>query len=155
MIWMPWLMNQFPNQPLRPYTSTSASPTMTGETTNGRSISPSRILRPRTFERASSSAAPTPKIVFSGTAISAITNDSQNALTAAGVVAQFHAVANPCSNVRAKIAPIGISSSTSRYRSATARSDSLDRWLSSTASPPPAQAEQHQERDQQQHDRQR
>ena len=86
MIGMPWSTNQVPNQPLIPYTSTSARPTITGETTNGMSISASRILRPRALDRISTIAVPTPKIVFSGTAIAAISTDSQNALIAAGVV---------------------------------------------------------------------
>ena len=50
--------------------------------------------------RASTIAQPTPKIVFSGTAITAISTDSQNALTAAGVVMNAQAVPMPCSNVR-------------------------------------------------------
>ncbi len=88
MILIPWLTNQSPNQPSTPYTSTSASPTITGETTNGRSINASSIARPRVLLRTSTSAQPTPKIVFSGTAIAAIRTVSQKALTAAGVVTQ-------------------------------------------------------------------
>ena len=44
----------------------------TGETANGRSISPLRIALPRKFCRTRTSAQAIPKIVFSGTAIPAI-----------------------------------------------------------------------------------
>ena len=40
-----------------------------------------------------------PKIVLSGTAITATSSESQNALTAAGVVIQFQAAPKPCSKV--------------------------------------------------------
>ncbi len=42
----------------------------------------------------------TPRTVFSGTAISAISSVSQNAWMAAGVVIESHTEPKPCSNVR-------------------------------------------------------
>ena len=58
----------------------------TGETANGRSMSASSSALPRKRPRTSASAAITPKIVFSGTAIAATSIVSQNAWIAAGVV---------------------------------------------------------------------
>src|SRR5882757_4577800 len=155
MIWMPCCWNQVPNQPCCPYTSSSASPTITGETTNGRSISASRIFRPRVFPRTSTSAVPTPKIVFSGTAIAAISNVSQKALTAAGVVIQPHAAPKPCSNVRKNTTPSGSSSNTPRYSRATVRNERVAGRLMRTATPQATDHEQHQQRDHQQQHRQR
>ena len=86
MIRIPLFWNTSPNQPFWPYTRIRASPTITGETTNGRSINASSTDLPRALLRASTIAAPTPKIVFRGTAITASRTVSQNALTAAGVV---------------------------------------------------------------------
>src|SRR5437763_10875588 len=155
MMLIPCCWNQLPNHPSWPYTRISASPTITGETTNGRSISASRSFRPRALPRTSASAEPTPKIVLSGTAIAAISSVSQNALTAAGVVIHPHATPNPCSNVRASTTPSGSSSSTPRYSSATPRSDSVAGRLMRTARPQAPDQRQHQQRDHQQHDRQR
>src|SRR5205807_5207550 len=155
MIRIPCCWNQLPNQPLWPYTRIRASPTITGETTNGRSISASRILRPRVLPRTSTSAQPTPKIVLSGTAIAAISSVSQNALTAAGVLIHPHATPNPCSKVLANTTPSGSSSRTVRYSSATVRNDSVAGRLMRTARPQPADQEQHQQRDHQQHHRER
>jgi hypothetical protein len=42
----------------------------------------------------------TPKIVFSGTAMNAISRVSQKACTAAGVLIDCHTGIRPCSNVR-------------------------------------------------------
>src|SRR5436305_10991844 len=133
----------------------SARPTITGETTKGRSSNASRRRRPRALLRTSTSAAPTPNIVFSGTAMAATVTDSQKALTAAGVVIQPQAVPRPCSKVRANTTTSGSSSNRPRYRSATVRRDSLARRLTSISRSPPPQQEQHDERDQQKHDRQR
>jgi hypothetical protein len=69
---------------------------------------------PRLLPRASTSAAPTPKIVFSGTAIAAINRDSHSALIAAGVVMNDQAVPIPCSKVRQKTTPTGASNSSAR-----------------------------------------
>jgi len=75
MIWTPWSANHWPTQPSRrPYTSSSASPTTTGETANGRSTAALRSARPRKRWRTIASAASTPKIVLSGTATATITS---------------------------------------------------------------------------------
>ena len=60
------------------------------------------------------SAASTPKIALSGTAMAATSTVSQNAEMAAGVVMLFHTGARPCSNVRQKMSPTGTASSTAR-----------------------------------------
>src|SRR5437588_1623995 len=128
---------------------------MIGETTNGRSISASRTPRPRALPRASTSAQPTPKIVLSGTAIAAIRTVNQNALTAAGVVIQSQAWLMPCSNVRMNTTPSGRRRSTPRYRSAAPRRERVAGRLSRTATPQPAKGEQDEQRDDEQHNRQR
>lgn len=56
--------------------------------------SSSAAARPR--RRTSMSAQPTPKTVFSGTAITAMSSDSHNALIAAGVVIHAQATPKPC-----------------------------------------------------------
>src|SRR5947209_4730136 len=155
MIWMPCFWNQLPNHPPCPYTSNSASPTITGETTNGRSISASTSLRPGTFPRTIASAQPTPKIVLSGTAIAAISSVSHSALIAAGVVIQPQAMPIPCSNVLNSTTPSGSSRISARYSSATVRSDSVAGRLMRTARPQSPDQRQHQQGHQQQHDRER
>ena len=90
MTWIPCSASQSPNQPVLPYTSTSASPTTTGEIANGRSISSPSSALPRKRPRSSSSAMPIPKTVFSGTAIATISSDSQNACWALGAVTASH-----------------------------------------------------------------
>jgi hypothetical protein len=92
----------------------SASPTTTGDTAKGRSTIALTSVLPRQRRRTSASARPTPKIVFSGTAIATIVHVSQNACCAAGVVTASHAGASPCSNVRAKTIATGIASSAAR-----------------------------------------
>ena len=72
----------------------------TGEIANGRSMSASSSRLPRKRPRTSTSAVMIPKIVFSGTAIAAISIVSQNALIAAGVVIESQTAPTPCSNVR-------------------------------------------------------
>ena len=72
----------------------------TGESAKGRRIKASTKALPRKRPRTSASAAITPKIVFSGTAMSAISSVSQNAWTAAGVVIDCHTGSRPCSKVR-------------------------------------------------------
>ena len=57
-------------------------------------------LPPGTRPRTIASAARTPKIVFSGTAISATSIVSQNAWIAAGVVIESQTAPSPGSNVR-------------------------------------------------------
>jgi hypothetical protein len=64
--------------------------------------------------RSIASAASTPKIALSGTAIAATSTVSQNALIAAGVVMASHTGPMPCSNVRQKIIPTGTRSSRAR-----------------------------------------
>ena len=114
MIRTPWSENHWPNQPWIPYTSVSASPMTTGETRNGRSISASSTVAARPRRRTSTSAQPTPKIVFSGTAIAAISSDSHSALIAAGVVIQSQATVQPCWKVLKNTTPTGSSSRSSR-----------------------------------------
>ena len=84
---------------------------ITGETTNGRSISASRMALPArgALPRTRTMAAATPKIVLSGTAIAARRIVSQNALTAAGVFMNDQAVPTPCSNVRQNTSATGSS----------------------------------------------
>ena len=55
---------------------------------------------PRTWPRTIRSAQQTPKIVLSGTAISATSTVSQSACTASGEVIASQAASNPCSNAR-------------------------------------------------------
>ena len=50
--------------------------------------------------RSSSNAMPTPKRVFSGTAIATISSESQKACMAPGAVIELHTGARPCSKVR-------------------------------------------------------
>src|ERR1035438_1097140 len=109
--------------------------------------------RPR--RRTSTSAQPTPKIVFSGTAIAAIRTDSQSALIAAGVVIQLQAVAKPCSNVRPNTTPTGSTSINPRYRSATVRSDTRARRLLINSAADPTDQDEHHQRQHQQHERER
>src|ERR1700729_1141795 len=155
MIRIPLFWKTSPNQPPCPYTRISASPAITGETTNGRSISASSTDLPRALLRARTIAAPTPKIVLSGTAMTASITVNQNALTAAGVVMYDQAVPIPCSNVRQNTRPTGSRSSSPRYASATNRSDRVERRLTIHSGSHPSQAEQHQQGDQHEHNRQR
>ena len=71
---MPCSASQSPSQPSRlPHTSSSARPTTTGETANGRSTSALSSARPRNRWRTMASAQTMPKIVLSGTATATIT----------------------------------------------------------------------------------
>src|SRR5579884_3910270 len=152
MMRMPWSVKNLPNQPSTPYTRISARPTITGETTNGRSISASRIALPLPLPRTSTSAQPTPKIVLSGTAIAATSTVSQKALIAAGVVIQPHATPAPCSNVRPNTTARGSSRSSVRYSSATARRESVVRRLMGNATPQaPGEHQDHQRNREQDH----
>ena len=63
-------------------------------------MSASSSALPRKRPRTSTSAVSTPKIVFSGTAIAAISSVSQNALIAAGVVTDSITAPRPGSSVR-------------------------------------------------------
>ena len=72
----------------------------TGDSAKGRLMTASTKALPRKRPRTSASAVITPKIVFSGTAMSAISSVSQKACTAAGVVIDCHTGARPCSKVR-------------------------------------------------------
>ena len=86
----------------------------TGESAKGRLMTASSTALPRKRPRTSASAATTPKIALSGTAIAAISIVSQNALIAAGVVTESITGAIPCSNVRYRTIPTGTSSSSPR-----------------------------------------
>ena len=72
----------------------------TGDSAKGRLMTASTKALPRKRPRTSASAVMTPKIVFSGTAMSAISIVSQKAWTAAGVVIDCHTGIRPCSKVR-------------------------------------------------------
>ena len=72
----------------------------TGESAKGRLMTASSATFPRKRPRTSARAVTTPKTVFSGTAMSAISMVSQKAWTAAGVVTERQTGASPCSNVR-------------------------------------------------------
>ncbi len=86
----------------------------TGEIANGRSTIADTSVLPRQRPRTSASARPTPKTVFSGTAIATIMQVSQNACWASGVVTASKAAPTPCSNVRKKTIATGIASSAAR-----------------------------------------
>src|SRR3954447_24691183 len=115
---------------------------------------------PRKRPRTRASAVTTPSTVFSGTAISAISTVSQNAWIAAGVVIEPHTKPRPCSNVRKKTIATGTSSSAARYASASTRSPIVARRSTTIGglrrrggeAPEPADREQHDEREREQHD---
>ena len=73
--WMPCSARP-PSQPPVPHSRMSETPTMTGETANGRSTIACTMPRPRKRPRASASAVTTPKTTFSGTTIATIVSDS-------------------------------------------------------------------------------
>ena len=70
--WIPWSVSQLPNQPVRLYRSRNASPTTTGDSASGRSTRAFMTPLPGKRWRTIASAQMTPKIVFAGTAIAAI-----------------------------------------------------------------------------------
>ena len=66
-----------------------------------------------------------PKIVFSGTAIAVASSVTLNACTVLGSEIAFQAPSASYANVRQTISPSGASRITTRYPSATKRSDEL------------------------------
>src|SRR4051812_22605281 len=117
---------------------------------------------PRKRPRTSASAVTTPSTVFSGTAITAISTVSQKAWIAAGGVIELHTKPSPCSNVREKTTPTGISSSAARYASASTRSPIRARRSTTIRGPPRsgepadgADCEEHEQRQREQDDRDR
>src|SRR5918995_7361875 len=98
------------------------------------------------------SAQRTPKTVFSGTAIAAISTLSQRACSASGVVTEAQAWPTPFSSARQKTSATGNASSAARYPSAAIRRA----YLPIVPRRPAADAadrEQHDERDAEQDDR--
>src|SRR5512142_1552480 len=129
-------------------------PTTTGDTAKGRSMSAERSALPGNSRRTMTSAIVMPKIVFKGTAISAISRVSLSAATASRAVIASHTGPTPFENVCATIMPTGISSRPARERSAIDRRPNLTIMLR----PPPSKRRdrhEHGQRDGEQHDRER
>ena len=103
-----------PNQPPTPHSRISETPTITGETANGRSTIACTMPRPGKRPRASASAVTSPKITLSGTTIATIVSDSEIAEMLAGVVTDSQNATSPSSNVRNRIIPSGTRTSTNR-----------------------------------------
>ena len=88
------------SQPPLPQKRISATPTITGETANGRSTTACSRPLPRKSPRASASAVTRPKTTLSGTTIATMISERLIALIAAGVVTDSQNATKPCSNVR-------------------------------------------------------
>ena len=86
MILSPRLFSTNPNTPAEPHSRISATPTTTGDTANGRSMTACRALLPRNLLRANTNAVGTPNTTLSGTTIATTSSDSCSADSAAGVV---------------------------------------------------------------------
>src|SRR5215207_4345814 len=102
--------------------------------------------------RTIASAQITPKTVFAGTAIAAISSVRRRACFAAGVVTASQAGPIPCSKVRQKTSPTGAASTTNRYESPRNRKDHLDTVVPRRPAPERSDPEQHGERDDQDKD---
>ena len=76
MILKPRLFSTKPNTPADPHSRISATPTTTGDTANGRSMTACSRLLPRNLLRANTNAVGTPKITLSGTTIATTSSDS-------------------------------------------------------------------------------
>ena len=81
----------------------------TGEIANGRSMTASSSRRPRKRWRTSTTAQMIPKTVLRGTAMPAISSDSQKAWSASGVVIACHTGTIPSPKARQTTAPTGTS----------------------------------------------
>src|SRR5262249_47724796 len=103
--------------------STSASPTTTGDTANGRSMSVTSAVRPGNRNRAIAHAAAMPNTVFSATAAGATTSVSRTAAP----VSEFHRFAQyspgPLANASTNTLTTGTITSTVNVISASAVSD--------------------------------
>ena len=122
MILNPRLFSTKPNAPADPHSKISATPTTTGDTAKGRSMTACSRLLPRNLLRANTNAVGTPKITLRGTTIATTSSDSCKADNAAGVVTDSKNAPTPGAKVRHRINPTGTISSNSRYPSATYRS---------------------------------
>ena len=86
MILNPRSFSTNPSAPADPHSRINATPTTTGDTANGRSMTACSTLLPRNLLRANTSAVGTPNSTLSGTTIATTSSDSCSADTAAGVV---------------------------------------------------------------------
>src|SRR6476660_5700783 len=107
MILNPRLFSTNPNSPADPHSRINATPTTTGDTANGRSITACRALLPRNLLRANTNAVGTPKRTLSGTTIATTSNDNWSAETAAGVMIDSKNAPTPGWNVRHRISATG------------------------------------------------
>src|SRR5690349_3688701 len=101
-----------PNNPADPHSRISATPTTTGDTANGRSMTACNALLPRNLLRASTSAVGTPNSTLSGTTIATTSSDSCSAEMAAGVPTDAKNEPIPGENVRHRMSPTGTITST-------------------------------------------
>src|SRR4051794_39833716 len=145
-ICVPCAWNHGPNQPVRPYSRNSDRPTTTGESASGRSTN--AFTSPLPGKRRRTIARPTtiPKIVFSGTAIAAISIVSLNACSVSASVIADHALPIPSAQIRQKSIDSGPSKTTVKYDSAIVLRTFMPRGESAEA----ADAEQDEERDREQ-----
>ena len=86
MILNPKSFSTKPNAPADPHSTINATPTMTGETANGRSMTACSTPLPRNLLRASTNAVGIPKNTFSGTTMATTSSDRFSADIAAGVL---------------------------------------------------------------------
>ena len=84
MILNPTSFSTKPSAPADPHNTINATPTMTGETANGRSMIACSTPLPRNLLRASTNAVGIPKITFSGTTIATTSSDKFSADIAGG-----------------------------------------------------------------------
>ena len=103
MIFKPRSFSTKPNAPAEPHSRINATPTTTGDTANGRSMTACNALLPRNLLRANTSAVGMPKITLSGTTIATTSTDSCSAETAAGVEMDATNAPMPGSKVRHRI----------------------------------------------------
>ena len=75
MILKPRSFSTNPSAPADPHSTINATPTMTGDTANGRSMIACSTPLPRNLLRASTKAVRMPKITFSGTTIATTSSD--------------------------------------------------------------------------------
>src|SRR5436305_6462497 len=109
---------------------------------------------PRNSRRTMRRAIVIPKIVFSGTTMSAILSVSSSALTASGSVIESQTGASPPEKVCVMIIPTGTIRSSAREASATNRSPYLTIMLRVPAVEG-GDGQEHHEREREQHDRHR
>src|SRR5215207_6457116 len=153
--------NQLPVEVCGPYTRINASPTTTGETASGRSMSTLNTRFPGKRWRTNNSDAPSPKIVFPTTVQNATMSVTRNAWSAEGFVSWSHNGPTPCSKVRQNNTPTGRSRMMPTYASATNRKPRRDVVVvaaSRTSSSPvleEVKRQQHDERQDKEHDRHR